>query len=80
MSEHESRRRPEIGPARVPAVLSGGLRATTCCCTSLWHIPAVVGTLAVSTAKIATSKRYALANQLPKRKPKAFRIAVRSGG
>jgi hypothetical protein len=32
------------------------------------------------TAKIATSKRYALANQLPKRKPKAFCIAVRSGG
>ena len=33
-----------------------------------------------TTAKMATSRRYALANQLPTRKPRALRIAVRSGG
>jgi hypothetical protein len=73
MSEHESRRRPEIGGLGTGAYPD--LRAVG---FTLLSTIVIVGLF--EEAKIATSKGYALANQLPKRKPKAFRIAVRSGG
>src|SRR5687768_2029551 len=72
--------RPETRPATGEASREpGSVTRTSQTPARLASSPPTSRITKTNTATTATSNRYALANQLPNRKPKTF-IAVRSGG